>query len=67
MKKISLLAVILYGLCAVIWTARIVLEVVYQTYTYSVGLFILNVFCAIIWTVGFVLNLKRYRTQKEEK
>ena len=66
MKKTSLLAVILYGLCAVIWTVRVVLEVVYQTYTYSIPWFILNVFCAIIWTVGFVLNLKRYRAQKEE-
>ena len=36
MKKPSRFVVILYGACAVIWTARAVLEVVYQTYYDSV-------------------------------
>ena len=36
MKKPNRLAVILYAVCAVIWTIRAILEVVYQTYNDSV-------------------------------
>ena len=43
MKKTSLAAVILVGLAAVIWTIRVVLEIVLKTYNESVFLFVLNV------------------------
>ena len=36
MKKTSLAAVILVGLAAVIWTIRVVLEIVLKTYNESV-------------------------------
>ena len=66
MKQPRRLTVILFGACAVIWTIRAVLEVVYQTYNDSVFGFVLNVLCAVIWIAAFVINLKRYRSNKDE-
>ena len=66
MKKPSRLTVILYGVCAVIWTIRVILEVAYQTYNDSVFWFVLNVLCAVIWIAAFVVNLKRYRANQED-
>ncbi|MBQ9855072.1 MAG: hypothetical protein IJO53_02670 [Clostridia bacterium] len=66
MKKPSRLTVILFGVCAVIWTIRAILEVAYQTYNDSVFWFILNVLCAVLWIAAFILNLKRYRANEED-
>ena len=67
MKQPRRLTVILFGACAVIWTIRAILEVVYQTYNDSVFWFVLNVLCAVIWIAAFVVNLKRYRSNKDEQ
>ena len=67
MKKTSLAAVILVGLAAVIWTIRVVLEIVLKTYNESVFLFVLNVLCSVAWIVVFIVNLKRYRSNRENK
>ncbi len=67
MKQLRLLTVILFGACAVIWTFRAILEVINQTYNDSVFGFVLNVLCAVIWIVAFVINLKRYRSNKDEQ
>lgn len=67
MKKTSLAAVILVGLAAVIWTIRVVLEIVLKTYNESVFLFALNVLCSVVWIVSFIVNLKRYRSNRENK
>lgn len=67
MKKTSLAAVILVGLAAVIWTIRVVLEIVLKTYNESVFLFLLNVLCSVVWIVSFIVNLKRYRSNRENK
>ena len=67
MKKTSLAAVILGGLAAVIWTIRAVLEIVLKTYNESVFLFVLNVLCSVVWIVSFIVNLKRYRSNRENK
>lgn len=67
MKKTSLTAVILVGLAAVIWTIRAVLEIVLKTYNESVFLFVLNVLCSVVWIVSFIVNLKRYRSNRENK
>ena len=67
MKKTSLAAVILVGLSAVIWTIRVVLEIVLKTYNESVFLFVLNVLCSVVWIVSFIVNLKRYRSNRENK
>lgn len=67
MKKTSLAAVILVELAAVIWTIRVVLEIVLKTYNESVFLFVLNVLCSVVWIVSFIVNLKRYRSNRENK
>lgn len=67
MKKTSLVAVILVGLAAVIWTIRAVLEIVLKTYNESIFLFVLNVLCSVVWIVSFIVNLKRYRSNRENK
>lgn len=67
MKKTSLAAVILVGLAAVIWTIRVVLEIVLKTYNESVFLFVLNVLCSVVWIVSFIVNMKRYRSNRENK
>lgn len=67
MKKTSLAAVILVGLAAVIWTIRVVLKIVLKTYNESVFLFVLNVLCSVVWIVSFIVNLKRYRSNRENK
>ena len=67
MKKTSLAAVILVGLAAVIWTIRVVLEIVLKTYNESVFLFVLNVLCSVVWIVSFIVNLRRYRSNRENK
>ena len=67
MKKPSRLGVILFGACAVIWSVRAILEVVYQTYHDSVFWFVLNVLCSVIWIAAFIVNLKRYRSHKGDK
>lgn len=67
MKKTSLAAVILVGLAVVIWTIRVVLEIVLKTYNESVFLFVLNVLCSVVWIVSFIVNLKRYRSNRENK
>lgn len=66
MKNPSRLAVILCALCAITWIIRAVLEVAYQTYRYSSFWFILNVLCAVIWIGAFIVNLKRYRSNKDK-
>ena len=64
MKKPSRLAVAIFGACAVIWAIRVILEIVYQTYNDSVFQFVLNILCTVIWIAAFVVNLKRYRSNK---
>ncbi len=66
MKKTGRFTVILFALCAVIWTVRAILEVAYQTYNDSVFWFVLNVLCSVLWIAAFIVNLKRYRSNKEE-
>ena len=66
MKRTSRFVVILYGIGAVIWTVRAILDVVYQTYHDSVLLFVLSILCAVIWVFAFFAMLKRYRSNKDE-
>lgn len=66
MKKASRLSVILCALCAVIWAIRAILEVAYKTYNNSVFLFVMNILCAVLWIGVFIVNLKRYRSNRDE-
>ena len=65
MKKPSKLAVALNALCAVIWSVKVILEVVYRTYNKSGVMFGVDILCAIILIVSFIVNLKQYRFNKE--
>lgn len=65
-KKPNRLTVMLVALCAIIWSIRAILEVIYQTYNDSIFWFVLNVLCAVIWIIAFFINLKRYRSSKED-
>ncbi len=65
-KTVGRIGVILYAVCAVLWTVRAILEVIYKTYNDSVFLFVLNILCAVVWILAFVVNLKRYRFGKEK-
>ena len=64
MKRPSLWVVILYGICAVIWTLRAILEIVYQTYNDSVFWFALNTLCSPLWIIAFILCLKSFLSKK---
>lgn len=65
MKKSGQLSVTLYALCAVLWTIRAILEVAHKTYNDSVFWFVMNLLCAAVWIVAFLVNLKRYRSNKD--
>lgn len=65
MKKPSKLAVTLNALCAVIWSVKVILEVIYRTYNSSAVMFGVDILCAIILIVSFIVNLKQYRFNKE--
>ena len=65
MKKQSLTAAIGCGLCAAIWTLRAILDLVHHTYATAPWTMTLNLLCAAVWTVAFVINLNRYRREKQ--
>lgn len=54
--------VVIYGVCAVIWTIRAIFEIAYQTFNDSVFWFLLNVLCAVVWIAAFIVNMKKYRS-----
>ena len=65
MERPKLGTVILYGLCAVIWTARVILGVVYEKEYIASGFWlVLNILCAVIWIVAFIKWLIKYRQNK---
>ncbi len=67
MKKPSLLLVIMIGVCAIIRIIKAISEVVYPTHSNSVFWFVFYILCAVIWIAFFVVNLKSYRSNKEDK
>ena len=66
MKNEGRLAVILLGLCSAIWTIRVIYDVIYQTYNGSTFGFVLNIICAMTWIASFIVNLKRYNSNKKK-
>ena len=67
MKKGSLISVILFGICAVIWSAKAVYEAINTPYPTTPTLLILDVACAICWIVAFMASIKRYRSNKDNE
>lgn len=61
-EKTSRSTVIVCGLCAVFWIIRIIFNVDYQTY--NDFWFILDVLGAVVWISAFILNLKRFYSDK---
>ena len=66
MKKPKRITVILCGVCAVVWTLRVVFGVVYQEYDYNFVSFLLNALTAFIWIAAFVRWMIKYRSEKGE-
>lgn len=67
MKKANLFVSVLLALCAVVWSVRAVLDVIYRVYDTSVFLFLLDILCAIVWIVALVVNLRRYSAQGKKQ
>ena len=66
MKKPKRITLVLYGLCAVIWSLRVIIGVMYKEYDYSFGFLILNVLAALVWIAAFVKWMLKYRSKKDE-
>ena len=66
MKKTSLLIVILYGACAVIWTVKAALETAYGTYNDDLVMYVLGMLCAAMWIGAFIAALKRHLDGRKE-
>ena len=66
MKKPKRITLVLCGLCAVIWSLRVIIGVMYKEYDYSFGFFILNVLAALVWIAAFVKWMLKYRSKKDE-
>jgi len=66
MKKTSRSTVILFGVCAVIWTVRAVVDVFNQIYNESIFLFMLDWLCALLWVAAFVGILRKYRSAQAD-
>ena len=68
MKKPSRFVLILYGICALMWTVKVIVdivEIVSKTYDNSFFLFVLHIFCAVIWIYIFIVYLKNYSNKDE--
>lgn len=66
-KRVGKTNVILFGLCAIIWSAKAVYEIITTPYPTTPTLLILDVVCALCWIVAFAVSLKRYRSDKGEQ
>ncbi len=65
-RKPKRITLALCGLCAIIWTFRVIVGVVYKEYEYSFGFFILNVLTAFIWIAAFVKWMLKHHSEKDE-
>lgn len=66
-KRVSLVAVVLYGVAAVIWIIRTILDIAYGTFEASMVLFVLNILCTGTWVAAFFVTLHRYRSNDGKK
>lgn len=70
MEKASLLSVIIYGLCVVIWSVKAVWDVYEVTHGigfHSTALVVGDALCALIWTAAFIVQIIRYRIKDEDE
>lgn len=66
MKKPKRITLVSYGLCAVIWSLRVIVGFMDKEYDHSTGFFILNVITALIWIAAFVKWLLAYHSGNDE-
>ena len=66
MKKVSTGCVVVFGLCAVVWSVRVLLDIIYKTYNDSAVLFVLNALVALLWIGAFAVQLRKYRSARDE-
>ncbi len=62
--KLTKTHLILYGLCAGIWTVNIILKLFGGAKAWDIGL---TIFCAVIWTAVLAVSAARYRRQTGEE
>ncbi len=60
------LAGVLIAFCAVVWTLRVVLDIITQTYNDSMLLFVLHIICAVAWIIATTANIARAVSRKEK-
>lgn len=66
-KKASLLlSVVLYGLCAVIWSIKAVYVVISTPSPTTSFLLASDIPCAIIWIAAFIVQIIRYKNFNKE-
>lgn len=66
-KRISLASVLLFGAGAVLWTIRVVLDIAFRTFEESTVFFVVDLLGLVVWCAAFFTNLRRYRSNDEEK
>jgi len=66
MRKINLINVILFGLCAAIWSIKAIYVIISKPYPTDSVLMVLDIFCAIVWIIAFIVSIMRYRSNKDK-
>ena len=66
MNKTRLINVILFGLCAAIWSFKAIYVIINKPYPTTSFLSVLDVICAVVWIVAFIVSIKRYRSSKDK-
>ena len=67
MKRGSKGNVILYGLWTVLAAFKVFLQILRLKYNPSVIWLILSIILLVFWTIFFVVEVKRYRANKDEQ
>ena len=67
MKDKSKTTLILSGLCAALWTLRVVVDLFAAGNSEPAYYLLINALCAGAWIASFVIRLKRYRTEKKSE
>jgi len=64
-KKISLSAVVINCICALVWNLNLFVDFVYG-YSNNVS-FYLHIACAVIWDICSIYLIVRYKKQQKDK
>lgn len=65
-KRLQQTALVCYGLCAAMWSARFVFFVANNAYQGDIAQFILDGSVALVWITNVVLNVMWNRPQKDD-